>query len=260
MISDEKISRYENWNRRSRAYLERVRKEAPDAASEWRLLEMLDSTIAPYRPTYELPPEGLSEFYRSLQDAKLGRLGIPTLIDIGIDGFLHKAEALKLYEMAYHGTGDVLELGTHKGLSTSIIARALQDRGSGRLETIDIDEATNPIARQTLAELPCGERVNFILADAAVGMDELTRKGAQFDFIFVDHWHGYGATFLAAKRMPSLLSVGGYVMFHDFFDPANADPEHVYGVNQAVVDAFGSDKRFMFAGAMGSSALFVRSA
>jgi hypothetical protein len=45
-----------------------------------------------------------------------------------------------------------------------------------------------------------------------------------------------------------LLADGGYVMFHDFFDPSNQDPDHLYGVFQAVLDTIGQDVQFVIAG------------
>jgi predicted O-methyltransferase YrrM len=252
------MTTHEDWRKRSRDYLNRVCAEAPKHASEWKLFEALDCAVAPYRPIHAVPDDGISEYNRRLAAAKGGMHGSPFLIDIGIEGFLHKEEALKLYEMAYYASGDILELGTHKGLSTSILVQALHDRGNGEIVTIDINKATNKVAMANLARSPGAKRVNFMLTDAKAGMDKLTAEGRIFAFVFVDHWHGYEATYDAALRVYGLLSAGRHVMFHDFFDPSNADPEHVYGVYQAVIDVFGTDPRFIFAGAAGSSALFVK--
>jgi hypothetical protein len=46
-------------------------------------------------------------------------------------------------------------------------------------------------------------------------------------------------------------------MVYDFFDASNRDPDNVYGVHQAVIDLFGNDPRFIFAGAAGGAALFL---
>jgi predicted O-methyltransferase YrrM len=249
---------YAEWEQLSRDFHARVQVEVPEHANAWRLFENLTDQPFPYHPTHAVPEDGITAFYRSLQNAKGGMHNLPFLIDIGVEGFLHKAEALKLYEMAFYARGDVLELGTHKGLSTSIMAQALHDKGGGRLETSDIDEATNPIAKANLADKPGNDRVTFHLVDAAETMDRLIAEGRQFGFIFIDHWHGYEATFEAARRVPACLKPGGHVMFHDFFDPANSDPEHVYGVYQAFLDTLGQDKTFVYAGAAGSSAIFAK--
>lgn len=193
---------------------------------------------------------------QALVKAPLGRLGVPILIDIGIDGYLQRADALKLYEIAYYCGGDVLELGTHRGLSTSIIAGALEDRGSGSLETVDIDADANAIARSNVAGRPGSRRVTFTLQDATQRMDALIREQRKFGFIFVDHWHGYEATKEAAERARSLLNPGGFIYFHDYLDPGNADPNHVYGVYQAVEEVICADKGFEFFGNYGCCGLF----
>jgi predicted O-methyltransferase YrrM len=245
---------YEMWSQRSCEYQQRIKKLAPEFTSAWKLFsELGQNPVDHYRPTYA-EPEG--ELVDRIKSAGGGMLDLPFLIDLGIEGFLHKTEALKLYEMAYYADGDLLELGTHKGLSTSILAEALHDRRSGIIETIDIDAEANAIAKTNLSQLPGFERINFMVADAEKGMDDLIGANRIFGFIFVDHWHGYGATHEAAQRIPPLLSDGGYVMFHDFFDVGNKDPDHPYGVYQAVLDTLGKDDRFLFSGAAGGSGTF----
>jgi hypothetical protein len=243
------------WSQRSRDYLARLQAEAPAVIPDWKMFDELDHNGATYKPHFATPP---TDHYRQIEGAPGGMLGLSFLIDLGIEGFLHKSEALKLCEMGYYAKGDILELGTHKGLSTSILAHALHDRGNGRLATFDIDPATNAIARENLTGVAGRDRVDFNVTDAKIGMDGLIKKERQFGFIFVDHWHGYDATYEAAVRVPKLLSAGGYVMFHDFFDASNRDPEHVYGVYQAVVDVFGKNPEFIFSGAAGGAALFQK--
>lgn len=106
-----------------------------------------------------------------------------------------------------------------QGLSTSILAGALADRGHGRIETVDIDADASVIARANLRARPGAERVTFTLADAADRMDQLIAAGASFGFVFVDHWHGYDATLAVVKRAKTLLAPGGFILFHDFLDP-----------------------------------------
>jgi len=196
----------------------------------------------PYHPTFSFPGEYVTPQHRAIGEAPRGCAGVPGLINLGIEGFLWPEEALKLYELAYCGSGDVLELGTHKGLSTSILAGALEDRGSGNLETVDIDEAANQAAQRNVLARPGGSRVTFTLKDATIRLGELQAAGRVFGLIFVDHWHGYAETAEAAKaaRAP-LLAPGGFVMFHDFLDPGNIDPDHVYGVYDAVRDTISEE-------------------
>jgi predicted O-methyltransferase YrrM len=236
-------------------HLGKSRDYGRQAGPRWLALDKIGAP-ALYSPSFQFDGPAINSAHGEILNAPLGRLGIPICLDLGIDGFLQRADALKIYELAYFSAGDALELGTHRGLSTSIIARALNDRGSGSLETIDIDAAATECARVNIDGRPGAHRVTFTLKDAAQRMGELVGEGRRFGFIFVDHWHGYEATFAAAMRCADLLTPGGFVQFHDFLDPGNADPEHLYGVYQAVLDTICRDKRFTFDSFSGCTAVF----
>ncbi|QTN30426.1 hypothetical protein HZ993_12075 [Rhodoferax sp. AJA081-3] len=51
------------------------------------------------------------------------------LIRGDVQGFLRRDDALLLYELAYFAQGNVLELGSAWGLSTSILCRAIHKSG-----------------------------------------------------------------------------------------------------------------------------------
>jgi predicted O-methyltransferase YrrM len=266
-------SRYETWKAASQIYGRWVASSHVQGAIDeaprhplGRVTAYPDTWInfddlarpVPFRKTFNYPGAYIDANHQGLAEAVTGRHGIPGLIDIGIDGYLLHGDALKLYEMAYFADGDVLELGTHKGLSTSILAQALEARGNGIVETVDIDCQANMLARETLRGRPGADRITFTISDATRRLDELIAVGRAFGFVFIDHWHGYEATRDAAVRMHSLLRPGGFVLFHDFLDPGNADPAHVYGVFQAVLDTLAADTRFTFYSNAGCSGLFRR--
>ncbi len=209
-----------------------------------------------YKPTFKFTGSYIDAKHEALASARLGGLGFEIGIDLGIEGYLQRGDALKLYELARLATGDVLELGTHYGLSTSIIAAALAARGSGSLETVDICAPTTAVAKQNLRGMPGEERVTFVVQDAAVRMRELAALGRRHGFVFVDHWHGYQATLDAARALHTVLQPGGFVQFHDFADTQNADPNHCYGVFQAVLDTVCEDGRFIFCGVSGCTGVF----
>jgi SAM-dependent methyltransferase len=240
-----------DWSARSRAYGDAIKK--PD----WIDFDHLGSGPQ-YRSTILDRKMQEQTGFKRILNAPLGRMGVPFLINLEIDGFLGRDDALKIYEMAYHSDGDVLELGTCKGLSTSIIAEALGEAGGGNLETVDIDAAANEVARENVKSRRFGEKVTFAIQDAAKRMDELSSLGRKFGFVFIDHWHGYDATYEAASRVRDLLKPGGYVLFHDFLDPGNSDPNHVYGVYQAVLDTICLDDEFEFICNSGCCGLFRR--
>jgi predicted O-methyltransferase YrrM len=221
----------------------------------WKTLDAIGEYVS-YNRTHSFDGEHISQFHKDLAAAPLGRMGIPICIDIGADGYLQRPEALKLYEMAYFSSGDVLELGTHKGLSTKIMARAISDSGKQRVfETVDIDIRTHLTARKNVG-LWKNRWVKFTIQDATNRMDRLLSEKRKFGFIFVDHWHGYKETLEAAERGRNLLLDGGHMMFHDFLDVGNNTPEHPYGVYPAVLDAFGNDTSMKFVCLCGSSAVF----
>lgn len=212
-----------------------------------------------YEKTFDFPGEYLDAEHRRIGAAP-SRTDITFLIDLGIEGYLLHADALKVYELGRLCDGDVLELGTHKGLSTSIIAAALHNRGAGELETVDIDPDASVVARGAVEQRPGAERVKFKVMDATERVEQLVRSERRFGFIFVDHWHGYEATFQVARQLRSLLNPGGFVLFHDFLDPGNAQQGHPYGVYPAVIDTIAVDPAFEFYGNFGCCGLFRKRA
>ena len=224
-------------------------------ADTWLELDKL-RVVLPYRKTFRFPGRHVRRFHKALADAPDGRMGLAGLIDIGVDGYLWKPEAMKLYEIAYFTRGDVLELGTFRGLSTSIIAHALHDRGSGTLITCDLDPASTAASRANIAHLPGGDRIEFRSGDGTACMDSLIAAGRRFGMIFVDHWHGYDATREAALRAEQLISPGGFVLFHDYTDGHSADPSHPNKVYQGVRDTIAQSKNFRFSQICASMGVF----
>jgi predicted O-methyltransferase YrrM len=236
------------------------RSEAAKYPETWVSLEQIkgkefNEFVLPYKPTLA-QGDFVDARHQELASAPTGMLGIPVCIDIGVEGFLTHGDALKIYELAATVDGDVLELGTHKGLSTSIIAEALVAKGNGILEAVDIDLVTNIQARETISKRIGADRVNFVVMDATKRLDELVAMGRKFGFVFVDHWHGYEATYEAAVRLHELMNPGGFALFHDAINPGNADPEHPYGVFPAIQDTIGQDPRFEFYGNFGCCSLY----
>ncbi|MFD1793284.1 class I SAM-dependent methyltransferase [Ochrobactrum teleogrylli] len=157
----------------------------------WVTLERIaeldfNELVYPHRPTISAV-DFIDERHEEIARAKTGMHQIDVCIDIGIEGYLTHGDALKLYEMAALGKGDILELGTHKGLSTTILLEALSKRSDCILETIDIDLATNIQARESIAARVGTDRVNFVVMDATLRLDELVKMDRKFGFVFVDH-------------------------------------------------------------------------
>jgi SAM-dependent methyltransferase len=186
------------------------------------------------------------------------------LIDLGIPGWLRVEDALKLYELAYFSSGNVLELGTSRGLSTSILARALLDAGKGyRITTIDIQQSFIDQAKAELEERKLDGVVDFLCGDAAVFLDEFEAKGIQFGFAFVDHSHAYEPVLKACQSLGHLLMPRSFALFHDYTDRRNTSRHNVgesgeeYGVFAATEDGL-SPEAFEFYGCYGCCGLFYR--
>lgn len=211
----------------------------------------------PYVRTFQFPRDTIDEFHTRLATAPLGRKGVNFGIDIGLDGYLARAEAMKLYELAYFGAGDVLELGTYMGLSASIIGNALRSRGDGTLHTCDISTVYSRTAQQCLKWHPARPFIHFHTGDAPTFLDRMIAQGRTFGLVFVDHWHSYEQTHAVAIRLPRLVRPGSFVMFHDYNDPCARDPEHPHKVFQAVRDGLDKDM-FQLCCVVASSAVFQR--
>jgi hypothetical protein len=79
-----------------------------------------------YRPTVA---EGfITERHKAIANAKKKPDSVS--MEYPVFGKLRSADAAKLYEMAYFSEGDVLELGTYQGLSSTIMGEALSDAKS----------------------------------------------------------------------------------------------------------------------------------
>jgi hypothetical protein len=184
------------------------------------------------------------------------RLG---MIDIGIDGWLLPADALKLYELAYFCRGDCLELGTFRGLSTSVILRGSNAAGlANRILSIDLDPNAPEAGRTSLANIPGNERVLFVHTSGDEALATFTRERRRFSFCFIDHSHRYEHVRSACETLPAVMRRGGFCLFHDYNDQRNARPDiDDYGVWQGVRDGL-SKRHFEFWGIFGCTGLFRR--
>lgn len=207
----------------------------------------------PYLKTYDFPGEDI--------DASHRRFGhCPTrdgMIDIGIEGWLLPADARKLYELAYFCGGDILELGSFRGLSTSILALASVNAGlRNAISSVDLMPDAIAGSRATMKGRPGEERVAFIQASGDDALDRLARARRRFRFAFIDHSHRREHVRSACERLPKVLAPAAFVLFHDYNDYRNPMAENEdYGVHQGVRD--GLDKaRFEFWGIYGCTGLF----
>src|SRR3989344_7354797 len=145
---------------------------------------------------------------------------IPQIV-AGIEGWLNPEDAWKLYEMAYFANGPILEIGTYRGKSATVMALGIRASGKNTaLITIDRDSASVS-AVENAVRLFAGDVDLRVLKGGSTellrGMNELIALA----FIDGDHTaHGLRADIEAIDR---LLMPGGFLLLHDLFDPRNED-------------------------------------
>lgn len=209
----------------------------------------------PFQKTYASGGEFLNERHRGL----VQKLHPSGMIDLGIEGWLLPPDALKLYELAYCCLGDILELGSYRGLSATVMNWACNDSEKNNvIVSVDLDPVAVEGSRQQLTGQFGGGRVHFFQDDAGTAVRNLAMVKRQFDFAFVDHSHRYEHVFDACQSLHRVVHLDGFALFHDFNDPRNAAAnEDEYGVYQGVMDGLRTD-RWEFWGIYGCTGLFRR--
>jgi SAM-dependent methyltransferase len=209
----------------------------------------------PYIRTFDFPGDFINPQHREL----VSNIDSNGMIDIGVEGWLLPADALKLYELVYFCGGDVLELGTYRGLSTSICVQALEAAGlSNVIVSIDLSADEIERARTNLAGRLGSERVNLFAVEAGQAVRDLARAKRMFNFAFIDHSHAYEHVYDVCRSLHRVLKLGAFALFHDFNDPRNSAPSAPeYGVYQGVLDGL-DERRFEFWGIYGCTGLFRR--
>lgn len=208
-----------------------------------------------YRKTYQFKGDYIDPFHKWLSEASRYDHG---MLDLGIEGWLLPADALKLYEMAFFAD-DILELGTYKGLSTYLLSMAVFNSMRQRpIVTVDLDQNFSNTAESDMGRrLVLGrENVSFFVFDAIKFVENLANVDRRFSFAFVDHSHVYEHVRDCCHSLHRVIVPGGFVLFHDFNDPRNPDELNPdYGVYQGVMDGLSS---FEFYGIFGCTSLWRR--
>ena len=206
-----------------------------------------------YRKTYPFEGRYIDARHRQFTTCPRRR----GMIDIGIPGWLLPADALKLYEMVYFCGGDVLELGTYRGLSATVALEASVAAGlDNKLISIDLDFASTQAGEATLAGRPGAERAYFFCSSADQSLAKFVEAERRFRFCFIDHSHRYADVLSACRFLPGVLEPGAFCLFHDYNDPRNASRKHDdYGVYQGVADGL-DPALFQFWGVYGCTGLF----
>jgi predicted O-methyltransferase YrrM len=192
--------------------------------------------VMPYQKTYNFNGEFINQSHNRIALSRMHEYA--DIINIGIDGWLLLADALKLYELAFFCKGDIIELGTYKGLSTTIMAEASRDSGRKfEIVTVDLDAQHTAEAKQGMADrrTPGRENVHFFTFDAIKFVGNTADAGRLYELAFIDHSHQYQHVYDTCVNLHRILVPGAFALFHDYNDPRNAHPDRPdYGVYQAV--------------------------
>lgn len=207
----------------------------------------------PYRKTYAFEGDYIDADHRHLAEC-------PTtdgMINLGIEGWLLPPDALKLYELGWFAGGDILELGSYRGLSTSLLAKALVNSGRrDAIHSVDLSPEAIVGSRATLKGRPGADHVSFMETDGDTAISRFAKARKKFRFAFVDHSHRYEHVQSACVLIPQVLAPGAFVLFHDYNDPRNpATDTEEYGVYQGVRDGL-DPSRFDFWGIYGCTGLY----
>jgi predicted O-methyltransferase YrrM len=206
----------------------------------------------PYRKTIEFSGDTIDEAHAGWLNAAQQPGTIKIKHDIG--GSLRREDAAKLYELAYFANGDILELGTNRGLSAFVMSTALARAApKKKIQTVDLSAT---LCAQATDQLNKHGASNVIVhvADAVEWLDHEIQRGASYSFAFVDHSHQYDAVYQASRRLRSVLRDGSFVAFHDFNDYRNFEDHKSYGVFRAANEGLGDV--FDFYGGFGCTGVF----
>lgn len=215
-----------------------IRSDASNAAAAANFVVHGDKTDETYAPSHPLDGEFVNDAHR---DALASVADIP--------GWLQPGDALKLYELAYFARGPILEIGTYRGKSTSIIAAALRDAGSGMpFFSLDIDPDALAFTRRVLRERNLGRYVHLVRGTTATLLR--VRPDLMPVFTFVDGDHTTKGVLRDLAALHHHVPDGGVLLFHDYVDTR-------YGVANGVAGSWVADE-CEFSGRFGCAVLFRR--
>ena len=129
---------------------------------------------------------------------------------------------------------ETLETGMAYGLSTLAIASAHAARDRGRHIAIDPTESHyyEGIGLANLRRAGLDERVRFIDAGSQAALPRLVDEGIRIDFAFIDGMHLFDYALVDFFYIDSMLSMGGFVAFHDLWLPAVRDVVEFVAANR----------------------------
>lgn len=174
-----------------------------------------------------------------------------------IRGWLRVEDAEKLYELAHATPGPVLEIGTAHGKSAILMALALRDAGRDTtLFTLDVDVRALRAAAAEAQARGVADLIVFVRGTVRAFARAYPHVRPALTFVDADHSAAGVERDLAALR--ELVPAGGLLVFHDFNDPLNEDPNCDQVKVRPTVNASWVANDCEFEGEFGACGLFRR--
>jgi predicted O-methyltransferase YrrM len=128
----------------------------------------------------------------------------------------------KLYELAAAAEGPILEIGTYRGRSTTIMALGAQAGAGALLVSVDVDPAAQRAAADALRAHGVDRHVVLVRGSAAAALRRFSGLTPSLTFLDGDHSAAGVGRDLAA--LEPAVPCGSLLLFHDFADARNEDP------------------------------------
>jgi hypothetical protein len=144
------------------------------------------------------------------------------LDSLEVDAEMEIPEKLLLYSLAFGAKPErVLEIGTFRGGSTSVLCDALDDSGFGRIVCVDPEPRVPPDVLERIRH-----RATIVSGPSPEALQEAHQiAGDLFDFALIDGDHGYEGVLRDIEGSLPLLRPGALVLFHD---------SHYWEVSEAI--------------------------
>jgi predicted O-methyltransferase YrrM len=155
--------------------------------------------------------------------AAIAALGIPA----DIPGGVNLGDRRAVYELIRQvAAKSALEVGTHVGASSHVMALAVLHNGGHRFDSVDIRDCNAPGAAwaRVRPALPLPPRnavqalgVSFARFFTRPSVEFLSSTADRYDFIFLDGGHQSSVVYQEVPLALRLLNPGGVILLHDVF-------------------------------------------
>jgi predicted O-methyltransferase YrrM len=176
-----------------------------------------------------------------------------------IPGWMRPEDADELWELASATTGPILEIGTFHGKSAVLMALALKAAGiDTRIYTLEVDKASIKAAQAQATAHGVADLIVFVRSTSEAFARAYPWLRPNLTFVDGDHRRiGVEADLTVLNR---LVPKGGVLLFHDFDDPLNEDPNCAdIKVRPAVHESWVA-RECDFGGTFGACGLYTRRA